>query len=255
MRIKNKIANLSFDSTNNDEIYTAVNELFKDKSAQFGAFVYTLAIEDMEKLYKEKNIPHEILIATINELALSINQKYIESNEWGFDSYSWLIHHLRGKMFRLGRLVFEIAYFTEWHLQPDESKPDLKLGNPILHVHIPGDGKLEESACHESFEIAKEFFPKVLNFDFKAFWCCTWLFDPAFEKFLQSDSNIIKFRKLFTIFKYFEYDDGFGNAFGHLYITKENIKDAPTDTRLRKGIVEHILSGGIMQCGGGFRLI
>jgi len=255
LQIKNKIANLAFDSANNDEIYSIVNEEFKGKSVQFGAFVYTLAIEDMEKLYKEKNIPHDILMATISELALSMNQKHTESNEWGFDSYSWLIHHLRGRMFRLGRLVFEIAYISEWHLQPEESKPNLKLGDPILSVHIPGDGKLDESACLESLEKAKEFFPKVLNFNFKAFWCCTWLFDPAFEKFLPLDSNIMKFRKLFKICKYFEYNDGLGNVFGHLHITKDNIKDAPKDTRLRKGIVEHILSGGIMQCGGGFKLV
>ena len=38
LRIKDNIANLSFTSANNDEIYSAVNELFKDKSPQFGAF-------------------------------------------------------------------------------------------------------------------------------------------------------------------------------------------------------------------------
>jgi len=56
LRIKNKLANIYFNSTNSnaDEIYSAVHEEFKGKSAQFGAFVYTLAIEDMENLYKEK---------------------------------------------------------------------------------------------------------------------------------------------------------------------------------------------------------
>lgn len=255
LRIKNKIANMHFDSTNSnaDEIYAAVNEEFKDKSTQFGAFVYTLAIEDMENLYKEKNIPHDILIATINELAISINQHHDESNEWGFDGYSWLIHHLRGRMFRLGRLIFEIAYISEWHLQPEESKPDLKLGDPFLSIHISRGERLDESAVLKSFEIAKEFFPKVLNFDFKAFGCSTWLFDPAFEKFLPYDSNIMKFRRFFAIYKYWENDDGLGHVFGN--ITKENIKDAPTDTYLRKKLVEHILSGGIMQIGAGFRLV
>ncbi|MCL1786164.1 MAG: hypothetical protein FWG39_03390, partial [Alphaproteobacteria bacterium] len=104
------------------------------------------------------------------------------------------------------------------------------------------------------FDMAKKFFPKVLNFSFKAFGCFTWLFDPAFEKFLPPDSNIMKFRRLFAIYKYWESDDGLGHAFGHIHLTKENIKDAPTDTYLRKKLVEHILSGGIMQCGGGFRL-
>jgi len=252
LKIKNKIANISFDSTNPDEIYSAVNEEFKDKSAQFGAFVYTLAIEDMEKLYKEKMIPRDILIATITELSISINQHHEEGNEWGFDGYSWLIHHLRGRMFRLGRLVFEIAYIIDWHLTPTALQIGLKMGDPFLSVHIPRGGRLDESACFESFEIAKEFFPKVLNFDFKAFGCFSWLFDPAFGKLLLSDSNILKFQSLFTVTRYWENYDGLDHVF--VNITKDNIKDAPTDTRLRKKLVEYVLSDGIMQCGGGFRL-
>ena len=255
LRIKNKLANIYFDSTNSnaDEIYSSVNEEFKNKSAQFGAFVYTLAIEDMEKLYKEKNIPHDILIATINELAISINQRYDESNEWGFDWYSWLIHHLRGRMFRLGRLIFEIYFIGEWHLTPKALEIGLKIGEPFLSVHVSRGGKLDETAVLESFETAKKFFPEVLNFNFKAFGCFSWLFDPAFETFLPPDSNIMKFRKLFIKTRYWENDDGLGQVFGN--IKKENIKDAPTDTYLRKKLAAHILSGGIMQCGGGFRLI
>jgi hypothetical protein len=207
----------------------------------------------MVKLYKEKNIPHDILLATINELAISMNQNHEESSEWGFDGYSWLIHHLRGRMFRLGRLIFEIAYISEWHLQPEESKPDLNLGDPILSVHISRGGRLDESAVLESFELAKEFFPKVLIFNFKAFWVSTWLFDPELGKLLPPDSNIVKFQKLFTIIKYWESDDGFSQVFGN--ITKENINGAPTDTHLRKTLVKHILSGGKMQCGAGFRLV
>jgi hypothetical protein len=255
IKIKNKLANIYFDSTNSnaDEIYSAVNEEFKDKSTQFGAFVYTLAIEDMEKLYEEKNIHHDILIATINELAISMNQHHGESNEWGGFGCSWFIHHLRGRMFRFGRLIFEIAYIVEWQLTPEALKLDLKTGDPFLSIHISRGGKLDESAVLESFEMAKEFFPKVLNFNFKAFGCFSWLFDPAFEKFLPPDSNILKFQKLFVKTRYWENDDGFGQVFGN--ITKENIKDVPTDTYLRKKLVEYILSGGIMQCGGGFRLV
>ena len=255
LRIKNKLANIYFDSTNSnaDEIYSAVNEEFKGKSAQFGAFVYTLAIEDMEKLYKEKNIPHDILTATINELAISMNQHHDESNEWGGFGYSWFIHHLRGRMFRLGRLIFEIYFIGEWHLTPEALKLGLKIGDPYLSIHISRGGRLDESAVLESFEMAKEFFPKVLNFNFKAFGCFSWLFDPAFEIFLPPDSNIMKFRNLFTKTRYWESDDGLGHVFGN--ITKENIKDAPTDTYLRKKLIEHILSGGTMQVGGGFRLV
>jgi hypothetical protein len=113
---------------------------------------------------------------------------------------------------------------------------------------------MDEAACLDSFEQAKEFFPKYFGLDFKAFGCFTWLFDPAFEKLLPPDSNIIKFQNLFTRFSWGSENYG-GLFYVFVNITKENIKDAPTDTSFRKKLVGHILSGGIMQCGGGYRVV
>jgi len=246
VRIKNRLADLSFDFDCEAE--------FKDKSAQFGAFVFTLAIEDMEKLYKEKNIPHDILLATIDDLAIWIRHHHDWYNEWGFATYGWLINHVRRRLFKLGRLQFEMSNIRDWGLPPEELKLDLKEGDKVLGVHIPRSGKLDEAACLESFEMAKKFFPKYFNYDFKAFSCFSWLFDPAFEKLLPPDSNIIKFQKLFVTFP--RWGENYGGLFYiFVNITKENIKDAPTDTYFRKKIVEHILSGGIMQSGGGYRLV
>jgi hypothetical protein len=229
----------------------------KGKSPQFGAFVYTLAIEDMEKLYKEKNIPRDILIDTINDLAVWINHNHEWNNEWGFSQYGWIIHHIRGNLFKLGRLQFELAKvkYEEWDSPPDDLKLVLKAGDPYLGVHIQRGGKLDESACLESFDMAKEFFPKYLNYNFKAFGCFSWLFDPNFEKLLPPDSNILKFQQLFPARWTYKNEAYWGLNYLFVNITKENIKDAPTDTYFRKKIVEHLLSGGIMQSGGGYRLV
>ena len=230
---------------------------FKDKSAQFGAFVYTLAIEEMEKLYREKNIPDDIFDDTINDLGVWINKHHEWTGEWGFSEYSWIIDHIRGNIFKLGRLQFEMAKvkFEEYDSPPDELKLAIKDGDPFLSVHIPRGGKLDEAACLESFERAKEIFPKYLNFNFKAFGCFTWLFDPAFKKLLPPDSNIVKFQNLFPFLWVYDREAYWGLNYVFVNITKENIKDAPTDTFLRKKLVEHILSGGIMQSGGGYRLV
>lgn len=244
--LKNKLADLSYEFKAGEE--------FKDKSAQFGAFVYTVAIEDMEKLYKEKKIPNDIFLATIHDLSVWINRHHDWFGEWGFSQYGWLLIHLRGKIFKLGRLQFEPARIGEWNLPPEESGLNLKIDDPFLSVHIPRGGKMDEAACLDSFEQAKEFFPKYFNYDFKAFGCFTWLFDPNFKKLLPPESNIIKFQKLFNIYKHGD-ESYTGLEYIFVNITKENIKDAPTDTSFRKAIVEHILSGGIMQGGSGYRLV
>ena len=227
------------------------DELFKGKSVQFGAFVYTLAIEDAEKLYKSKNIPHDIFIATMSDLSVWINRHYNWFGEWGFSQYGWLKNHLRGELFKLGRLQFE---FSEVR---DDSTPDyigLKKGDPILSVHIPRGGRMDEAACIDSFNQAEKFFLEYFDYKFKAFGCFTWLFDPNFKNLLPPESNILKFQQLFNIFKYSGEDYG-GLDYIFVNINKDNIKDAPTDTSFRKAIVEHILSGGIMQSGSGYRVV
>jgi hypothetical protein len=243
LRIKNKLADLSAEFKHDEE--------FKGRSAQFGAFVFTLAIEDMEKIFTAKNIPHDILLDTISDLGVWINRHHTWTGEWGFSQYGWLILHLRGKIFKLGRLQFEISDLSGGVTL--RSGLELKRGEPFLNIHIPRGGKMDEASCLESFEQAKEFFPRVLSYDCKAFGCYTWLFDPAFEKLLPPDSNILKFQKLFEIFP--GHEDYGGLEYVFVNITKENIKDAPTDTYFRKTLAGHILSGGIMQSAPGYREI
>ena len=238
-----KLADLSLDLN--------LEEEFKGASPSFAACVFTLGIEHMEKLYEEKNIPREVLIETISDLGVWIKRHRDWFGEWGFSQYGWLILHLRAKIFKLGRLQFEPGKVTR--LPPADLGLNLNMGDPFLNVHIPRGGKLDEDACLASFERAKQFFPDVLGYEFVAFGCFTWMFDPAFEKLLPKDSNILKFQKMFTLFPG---EEGYwGLDYVFVNITKENIKDAPQDTYFQKKLVEHILSGGIMQPGGGYRLI
>ena len=243
LELKNKLVNSKFDFKPNEE--------FKDKSAQFGAFVYTLAIEHMESWYNEKNIPREIFLDTISDLGVWINRHYNWFGEWGFSQFGWIILHLRGGIFKLGRIQFEPS--KVWQVPPEELRLNLQKGDPFLNVHIPRGGQLDEAAVLDSFEQAKVFFPKYFGQDYKVAGCFTWLFDPIFEKILPAGSNVVKFQRMFKIFTYDESYSGLDYLF--INVTKDNIKDAPTDTSFRKAIVEHILSGGIMQSGGGYRLM
>lgn len=248
VEIKNKLTDLSRDFDSEIE--------FKDKSAQFMAFVYTLAIEFMEKFYEEKNISRDILIDTISDLTVWINRHREWNGEWGFAQPGWLNNHIRCRLFKLGRLQFEQRTISESEsvkLNKDGCEVILNHGDKVLGVHIPRGGKMEESACLDSFEMAKEFFPKYFDYDFKAFTCSSWLFDPSFEKLLPPDSNILKFQKLFTVFPGGEGYWGLDYVF--VNITRENIKDAPTDTYFRKKLVEHLLAGGKMHSGRGYRLV
>ncbi|MCL1792766.1 MAG: acyltransferase domain-containing protein [Oscillospiraceae bacterium] len=242
LELKTKLADLSLELKPDEE--------FKDDSTQFGAFLFTLAIEDMEKLYRQKNIPRDVLLETIGDLGVWIQRHYDWFGEWGFSQHGWVMGHLRAKIFKLGRLQFEPKKLDK--LPPAELNLNLKQGDPILNVHIPRGGRLDENACLKSFESAERFFPDVLGYDFAAFGCFTWLFDPNFESLLPPDSNILKFQKMFELFPG---EEGYwGLDYVFVNITKENIKDAPKDTAFRKNLAEHLLAGGKMQPGCGYRL-
>jgi hypothetical protein len=243
---KDKLANIS-----DEPEFRQIERELKGKSAQFGAFLYTLLIENMERIYEEKAIPRDIFNATIYEMSAFINQHYSQFGEWGLSDYEF-IGQLLGNTFVLGRLRFEIWNYVS-ETPPEVLALNLNEGDCFLDVHVPSGGRLNEAECLESFEMAKEFFPKYLNYNFKAFGCETWLFDPILKVLLPPESNILMFQRLFKIYKTYEDFDGLNYIFEN--ITKENIKDAPTDTSLRRLIVKHILSGGIMQCGAGYRLV
>jgi hypothetical protein len=240
--IKTKLADLALDINFDEE--------FKDTSPGFGAFAFTLAIEDTEKLYEQKNIPREVLLDTIQDLGVWIRRSREWTGEWGFSQYGWLILHLRAKIFKLGRLQFEPQKIKT--PPPANLGLNLKEGDPYLNVHIPRGQKLDEEACLDSFERAKRFFPEVLGYDFFAFGCFTWLFDPAFKELLPPDSNILKFQKMFVLLPA---EEGYwGLDYVFVNITRENIKDAPTDTYFRKKLVEPLFAGGKMHSAGGYRI-
>lgn len=247
IKLKNKIADISYNFEFEKELAGINTE--KINISKFGAFFTTLAIENMENFYKEKNIPEDILYAVTEDLGVWINRHHDWFGEWGFSQYGWIKNHLRGKIFKLGRLQFEPSKI--WRIPPESLGLNLCEGDPFLSVHIPRGGKIDEASCLDSFEKAKKFFPEYLNFDFKAFGCFTWLFDPDFKKLLPKESNILKFQKLFQIFNAVE--DYGGLEYIFVNIKKEDIKNAPDDTNLRMAVKNHILSGGLMHSASGYR--
>ena len=246
LEFRARLTNISDESE-----FRQIERELKMKSAQFGAFLFTLLIEHMEQIYEQKAIPRDIFDTTIQEMCSEHPWISKEHGKWGLYDYK-TICHLTGDTFILGRLRFEM-----WHYVSETPQEVLALnlneGDCFLDVHIPSGRRLNEADCLDAFERAKEFFPKYFDYNFKAFGCETWLFDPALEILLPPESNILMFQRLFKIYKSYESYDGLDFIFEN--ITKENIKDAPTDTNLRRVIVKHILSGGIMQCGAGYRLV
>ncbi len=129
----------------------------------------------------------------------------------------------------------EIFPKSEW-------KSVLKEGDTVLGVHIPATGALTEELCNESFDRAKQIFKDCYpEFNYKAFHCHTWMFDPKLKEFLPEDSNIIKFQNRFTLFPGETMGEDVFNFVFKLQFTE--YKDMPEDTSLQRWMKKLYLGG------------
>lgn len=62
--------------------------------------------------YRSKDIPHDVLIDTMSDLSIWMKHYYDEHGAWGLDNLGWLLNHLGGRLYRLGRLQFMHASFN-----------------------------------------------------------------------------------------------------------------------------------------------
>jgi len=134
-------------------------------------------------------------------------------------------------------------------LPQSEWRVVLGQGDPVLDIHVPGEGALTLDALRDALAQAELFFDQYYpERPFVAYVCDSWLFSPQLEAMLPPESNILRWqhegyllpgddgRESFLIF-----------AFGSATI---DLATAPQDTRLRRAIIAHLTGGGQLQCGG-----
>lgn len=76
----------------------------------------------------------------------------------------------------------------------------LGIGDDVLSVHIPADGRMTPELIDEAFALGDKFFADhYADVDFKAFVCSSWLLNTDIKEFLNPESNIIRFQNRFRI--------------------------------------------------------
>lgn len=120
----------------------------------------------------------------------------------------------------------------------------LKRGDPIVSLHIPPDGRLDAAAVDETLEetkrFLKEYFP---DYEYKGFYCGSWLLDPQLEQLLGEDSNIVRFGKRF---RRVTAKSGGRAVFNFVFLTLDpevDLAALPENTRLERALKQHYLDG------------
>lgn len=207
------------------------------------AVILLCAVKLREK-YRERGIPDSIFLDTMSDIKI-----WCENNgNKGIKNYGWLKNHLRLELFRLGRLQFQLYECNNRTLL--YSKLPFSYGEKLIYVHIPQGEKLDTERCKDSFRMAELFFKKHFpRYDYKWYFCESWLLYEGNKDFMAEDSNILAFASLFEHRYSMKIDaQAIERIFGKRRLFRRNY---PENTSLQKRAKKYMLSGNRMGVGIG----
>lgn len=129
-------------------------------------------------------------------------------------------------------------------LKKSEWAVKLKGGEPLVGLHIPADEPFGDDIVEETLKRSKELLANCYpEYKYKAFFCGSWLCDPALIDILGNDANISKFCKRFIPFSVkANAKDVFGYVF-RAHGDNIDVSSLPEKTSLQRALKNHYLAG------------
>lgn len=215
---------------------------FKDDLTRLAVIIET-AEYTLEK-YRQLGIPEHIFIKTLDDIRI-----WCENNDnKGLANYNWIKNHLNCELFRIGRLQFQLFKCSNKLL--DYSCFPFDCGENVINIHIPQGEKLIYSDCIASLKEAVVFFNKYFpDYNYRYFFCESWLLygDNCF--FMEPSSNIMQFSAMFDIVCSVDIDkQSIERIFGKRQLNKKKYQE---NTSLQRSAKAHLLNGGKLGMGIG----
>jgi hypothetical protein len=156
---------------------------------------------------------------------------------------NWLQAHLRGLLYDLGRLQFNLARLELPQEELDEAGIAATTGTVVVETHIPEAGPLDADGVDASFARVRGFFathfPELGTIGFAT--CDSWLLDPQLGEIVPG-SNIARFGARYRPFRTAHESDQSALDFVFRAPTTPR-EDLPRDTRLQRGLIDHLAAG------------
>lgn len=221
-----------------------------DKNSGLTALtIYLIATKTTWGNYKKAGISHEIFIDTIKCLKRFSDEYKFRTGTLGFDEFYCIWKRIKCRIFRLGRLEFEILKWDRKDLY-DNAECYVKNGEYVLNIHIPSGEKLLHEDCIASYQFAEHFFKNYFpQYTFKQRVCYSWLLGSWLKNILTPETGIIQFQ---NDFKLLEEDENnisvIKRVFGKYY---DNPSDYPENTSLERSIRNMLMNGQPLTVGLG----
>ena len=181
--------------------------------------------ESTAKKAKEQGLTYDVILDTFSDITKRVCAFVRENNELGMYGHEWttLAHGLN--LHKLGRLEF----------MPSADK---------MEVHIPAGEPFDTDACVDSFLKSVDFFDRYHpDFKYDTYSVDTWLLDDTLVRFLDKDSNILRFARLFDKKNKTESDDAIRFVFGW-NATRENLSKFEIKNSFMQKLYDYITDGG-----------
>jgi hypothetical protein len=155
--------------------------------------------------HEAHGIPDDISWTTLADLGRHVAIHRRIHGTTGIDAPGWMMLHLRGGLYEIGRLQYAPLHFGrdgEWPPEADRAVlgDGFQDGDDALGVHIPAAGALDHDACEASYREAKVFFDTYFpTANKRVATCSSWLLDDQLADYLPADSNIVRFQRGFNL--------------------------------------------------------
>jgi len=202
--------------------------------------MYLYFCEELSERYKKAGISEEILLKTLEDFVISVQRNYILRGSMGVVNAAVLANHLSMRLFRIGRLQFCMTGACV-----DIPAKGIRVGDPVMDVHIPAGRPFSLQDCLESFRRAEEFFATYFpEYQYCYYTCFSWLLDDGLQQFLKEDSNIRQFQTLFEVVHKRKQDSILHFVFQYGIKSREELKACVPQTSFAKKVKEYALSEG-----------
>jgi hypothetical protein len=196
--------------------------------------------ENMHKEYEKHNIDENLFNEMIAPIKSRIESTYLEKGNFLLGDVEWYRLHLAGRLFRIGRLWFDLK-----ELNCDIPAKSVKRGDNVVGIHVPGGKPLIYEDCVDSIRRAKEFislhFP---DFSYRYMTCISWLLSDKNADLLGEGSNVLKFATLFEIVSEHKSDNIIRFVFGG-GMTRDRLDRAIPNGRFQSELKSAALAGRI----------
>lgn len=221
---------------------------------ELNLYIYLRILRDTYEDCKKRGIPDAVFIESVDGINANARGCKKQYGMFGVPQKiyrEWLRIIVLGKLYSLnGRFKFEIRNSD---CEGEVCGRKVRIGDPVISVHIPSGFKLEKEEFEASIADARTFFEKYFGMKDVIFRCCSWLMHPWLQDALPEGSRILDFQNSFTILKS-EADLEEVMFWVFRGYNAEDISALPADTSLRRACIENLKNNVPMGLGYGFRI-